>query len=67
MFPVASIFKSFNDIGEGGVVLGSLLVFIAVLAFGIVYCWRKGDLDWVKTFQLSEEQLKELNGGSGER
>lgn len=67
MFPVASVFKSFNEIGEGGVVLGSLLIFILVLVFGVVYCWRKGDLDWVKTFQLTDEQIKQLNGRSGER
>ncbi len=62
MFPVASVFKKFNDIGEGGVLLGSLLIFIMVLVVGIIYCWKKGDLDWVKSFQLSREQMKQLTG-----
>ena len=48
MFPVAAVFKKFNEVGAGGVVLLSILVFIAVLIQGIVYCWKKGDLDWVK-------------------
>ena len=55
MFPVASVFKKFNDIGEGGVLLGSLLIFIVVLVVGVIYCWRKGDFDWVKSFQLDQE------------
>ncbi len=62
MFPVASIFKKFVEIGEGGVLLGSLLIFIAVLVFGIIYCWAKGDLDWVRSFQLSQDQINELKG-----
>jgi NADH-quinone oxidoreductase subunit A len=61
MFPVASVFKKFNEIGEGGVLLGSLLLFILVLVLGVVYCWKKGDLDWVKSFQLSDEQLEQLH------
>ena len=54
MFPVAAVFKKFNEVGAGGVVLLSILVFIAVLVQGIVYCWKKGDLDWVKSFNVSE-------------
>jgi NADH-quinone oxidoreductase subunit A len=56
MFPVAAVFKKFNEIGAGGVVLLSILVFIAVLIQGIVYCWKKGDLDWVKSFHVSERK-----------
>ncbi len=52
MFPVAVIYKKFNGIGQGGLVLASLLLFIGVLVSGIVYCWKKGDLDWVKSFTL---------------
>lgn len=53
MFPVAAIFKKFNDIGEGGIVLVTFLLFISVLLEGLVYCWKKGDLDWVRSFQNS--------------
>lgn len=51
MFPVATIFKKFNDIGEGTVVLVAFLLFISILLEGIVYCWKKGDLDWIRSFQ----------------
>lgn len=60
MFPVAAVFKRFNEMGEGGVLLSSLLLFISILALGVVYCWKKGDLDWVKSFQFSDDQVKNL-------
>lgn len=50
MFPVASVFRHFNEIGMGGTVLISVLSFIIVLLAGLIYCWKKGDLDWVKSF-----------------
>ena len=50
MFPVAAVFKKFNEIGLGGTLLMSILTFVSVLIAGIVYCWKKGDLDWVKSF-----------------
>ena len=51
MFPVAAVFKKFNEIGLGGTLLMSIITFVSVLVAGIVYCWKKGDLDWVKSFQ----------------
>ncbi len=51
MFPVASVYRRFVEMGQGGAVLGSLLMFIIILSLGLVYCWKKGDLDWVKSFQ----------------
>jgi NADH-quinone oxidoreductase subunit A len=50
MFPVAAVFKKFNEIGLGGTLLVSILTFVSVLIAGVVYCWKKGDLDWVKSF-----------------
>lgn len=54
MFPVAVVFKEFNSIGSGGVVLAEVLIFLGILVSGMAYCWRKGDLDWVKSFQKPE-------------
>lgn len=59
MFPVAAVFKKFNEVGAGGVALASILIFIAVLVQGVVYCWKKGDLDWVKSFNVSQENISE--------
>ncbi len=50
MFPVAAVFKKFNQIGVGGTLLLSVLTFTLILVAGLVYCWKKGDLDWVKSF-----------------
>jgi NADH-quinone oxidoreductase subunit A len=56
MFPVASIFNELNEAGEGTYILIVFLSFISVLIEGIAYCWKKGDLDWVKSFQVSKKQ-----------
>lgn len=53
MFPVAAVFKQFNQVGAGGTLLVSVLLFISILLSGLVYCWKKGDLDWVKSFNTS--------------
>ena len=58
MFPVAAIFRELNDMGEGGYALIIFLSFISVLLEGIAYCWKKGDLDWVKSFQVSVKNNK---------
>lgn len=54
MFPVALVFRRFLDVGMGGVVLASFLVFVGILAAGVAYCWRKGDLDWVRSYRAHE-------------
>ena len=51
MFPVAAVFRKMNDVGRGGIVLIEILIFLLILISGIAYCWRKGDLDWVKSYQ----------------
>jgi len=55
MFPVAVVFKKMNEIGRGGLVLVEVLIFLSVLISGLAYCWRKGDLDWVKSYQTPKE------------
>ncbi len=51
MFPVAAIFKKMNALGNGTYILIIFLSFISVLLEGIAYCWKKGDLDWVKSYK----------------
>lgn len=62
MFPIATIYKKFNDAGAGGVVLTTFLLFIGILAAGVVYCWRKGDLDWVRSFQTPVKTNQRTQG-----
>lgn len=59
LFPVASIFKKVNDMGEGAYVLTVFLEFVFVLLAGIAYCWKKGDLDWVRSFQVPKVSLEQ--------
>lgn len=58
MFPVATIFRELNDMGQGGYALIIFLSFISVLIEGIAYCWKKGDLDWVRSYQVSNKTNK---------
>lgn len=55
MFPVVSVFRELNAEGNGAYALIDLLGFISVLVVGIAYCWRKGDLDWVKSYQVTRK------------
>ena len=55
LFPWARVLKTaFADPSIGGVAFLEGLIFIAVLALGLAYVWRKGDLDWVK--ELSKDR-----------
>src|ERR1041385_1905439 len=48
LYPWAGIFDDLQKAGLGLFVFLEALVFLAILVVGLVYCWRKGDLDWVK-------------------
>ena len=56
MFPVASVLKRMTLDGDGWFALAEILVFALILFVGLVYIWRKGDLDWVKDLQVSNEE-----------
>ena len=48
MYPVMAVFKGWIADGRGLFALAEILLFIAILAVGLVYVWAKGDLEWVK-------------------
>ena len=48
MFPVATAFRRWVEIGQGGFAFIEILVFVGILFLGLVYVWAKGDLEWVK-------------------
>lgn len=58
MMPVVSVFKKMNAEGMGGVILFEIILFLLVLVSGMAYCWRKGDLDWIKSFQAPSKGRK---------
>ncbi len=49
LYPWALVFRSLEKANLGGFVFAEVLLFILILGVGFVYCWLKGDLDWVKT------------------
>ena len=60
LFPWARVFKTLRQAGFGGFILAEVLVFLAILLVGFLYCWRKGDLDWMKmqSARKSAERLR---------
>ena len=64
MFPVGKVMRGLVEDGLGWFVLTEVLIFILILFLGLVYLWRKGDLDWLKDLQLSKTddiQLREAD------
>ena len=47
VFPWASAYQTFLDMGKGGLAFAEMGIFIAILGFGLLYAWRKGALEWV--------------------
>ena len=56
MYPVAAVYKSFVDSGQGLLVFAEIAAFVAILAVGLAYVWAMGDLEWVKG--LKQDVLK---------
>ncbi len=51
LYPVAVVFKRWVIQGLGAAALIEIFSFVAVLLLGLVYVWKKGDLDWVRTLR----------------
>src|SRR3954465_14178194 len=47
-YPVAVVFKRWVQRGQGGFAFAELFVFIFILALGLAYVWRHGDLEWIR-------------------
>jgi len=52
IFPWATVFGSHEiiaaDAAWGWFSLAEMFIFLGILILGLVYVWRKGDLDWIK-------------------
>ena len=51
LYPWSRVFKTLNQHGFGGFIFLEVLVFLCILLVGFIYCWAKGDLDWLKVTQ----------------
>jgi NADH-quinone oxidoreductase subunit A len=49
LYPWGVVFEDLRKAGLGFFVFLEMSVFVAILVVGFAYCWRKGDLDWVKS------------------
>ena len=68
LYPWALVFKALRESKLGMFVFAEVLLFIAILAVGFLYCWRKGDLDWVKaTSQRSFPAHRVASKGPAEK
>ena len=48
LLPWAAVLQELKAKGLGPLVFAEGLVFLAILAVGLAYVWRKGDLEWVR-------------------
>ncbi len=52
IYPVAAVFRDWVVTrGRGCSRSTELVIFVGILAVGLVYVWRKGDLQWLKRVQ----------------
>ncbi len=65
VYPVVAVFKGWVDSGRGLFALVEILIFISILISGLVYVWRKGDLQWIKTVVGPEERPRRRVVGQG--
>ncbi len=59
IYPVTVVFRDWVLKGHGLFALAEILLFLGILAVGLVYVWAKRDLEWVKRVPQAEtvEQL----------
>lgn len=58
MYPVASVYRSFIEKGQGLLAFAEISLFVGILAVGLAYVWAMGDLEWVKG--LKQEVLQSM-------
>jgi NADH-quinone oxidoreductase subunit A len=63
MFPVAAVYKSFIEKGQGLLAFAEIAVFVVILAVGLAYVWAMGDLEWVKG--LKQDVMRSLRDKQG--
>jgi NADH-quinone oxidoreductase subunit A len=48
LYPVAAVYMDWIRRGQRLYVLSEILIFLGILAVGLVYVWVKHDLEWLK-------------------
>lgn len=58
MLPVALVYKQFVAGGSGGLAFAEVLLFVAILAVGLVWVWSRGDLEWIKKLDENKPETR---------
>ncbi|MGH9424720.1 MAG: NADH-quinone oxidoreductase subunit A [Terriglobia bacterium] len=58
--PVAVVFREWVLKGQGLFALAEILVFLGILAVGLIYVWVKRDLEWIKRIPVQTEEAEQL-------
>ncbi len=56
IYPVAVAFRDFVLAGNGLFALTEIFLFLGILAVGLVYVWKKRDLEWIKRVQAQQTE-----------
>lgn len=48
IFPTATIYKAAVEAGQAGLAFAKIFLFVGLLLSGLMYCWVRGDLEWIK-------------------
>ncbi len=48
LYPVAVLYKDAVLSGNAALVFSEIFLFVGLLFVGLLYCWVRGDLEWVK-------------------
>lgn len=48
VYPVATVFKNWIAEGKGMIAFVEIMIFALILFVGLIYVWKKGDLNWFK-------------------
>jgi len=60
IYPVVAVFRDWVARGQGLFALVEIVVFIGILAVGLVYVWAKGDLEWLKQVPAEGDEAARL-------
>jgi len=58
MYPVVAVFRDWLQSGRGVFALLEMLLFVGILAVGLVYVWVKRDLEWIKQVPPQNRDLR---------
>jgi len=56
IFPVTILYKEAVQSGNAALIFSEIFLFIALLFVGLLYCWVRGDLEWVKGMFVPEKK-----------